>query len=393
MSDQPPPRPRPPPSCLFRPPHVVSPAMRPVFRHTLAALSLAAAAWPFRSAAAEPVPPPPPPLHNATLAPALRAAADRDGIKVYHIDAPGADPLAGDATVAWIGAHDGKVTRQWLIQFRRSIATSREQAAAKQSDKTKYLSWGPIVTFRSEAQALDLWIAGPVVVSPATTPAPAIAPVKRRRVFVPSDYLRLGLDNSLRVEEHIRRRADALTKENPAFKLGHLYALEKPVKPAAVDQAKPVADQIGFTPEMERAWTGGFIALQAFYELANDVPEIEVIAAVAFQKPAVWKLAKVATGTMFQTFLGGPSTQRLDPAKIGLIPVATETLDAPFQFQFGYDPIVSGRLVVSTPTPPFDTTAGVLALVGVHPQDARRVVHMITIAAVRGPTPATEPIQ
>lgn len=343
-----------------------------------------AIALPRVFAESEPRPaPPPPPLADATLAPALKAAADRDHIVIYHIDPLGEVPADGDSTVAWVGATDGKGKRQWLIQFRRSAATAEEQKSAQNRDKKKYLSWGPIVTFKSDVQALELWIAGPVTI---TDPMPAgeIAPVQRVRLLVPADYLRLGLDSSLRVDQHMRRRFEALKKEDPKFKMGGIYALDRPIKPENIASAKRVADKIEFTPEMERAWIGGYVALEAFYNLANDVPAIEAIANVAVEKPPVWKLAKLATGTHFMTNFGGPNTHSADPAKLGLVPVALEAFDAPFSFGFGHDPIVTGAMVVTSPIPPYDTTAGVLALVARHPKDPNRQVHVAIISSIRG---------
>lgn len=328
-------------------------------------------------------PPPPPPLAGATLAPALKAAADRDRITLFHLDQLGDVPLEGDSTVAWVGASDSKGKRQWLIQLRRGNATPEEQQSRRNREKKKYLSWGPVVTFKSDVQALELWIAGPIEITESMKPGD-IAPVKRVRVLVPSDYLRLGLDNSLRVDEHMRRRFDALHKEDPKFSAGHLYALEKPIKPENVSYAKAVADKIHFTPEMERAWVGGFVALEAFYNLANDVPVIEDIASIAVDKPSVFKLAKLATGTQFMTAFGGANTRAIDPAKLGLVPVPTEAFDAPFSFGFGHDPIVTGLMVVTKPMPPLDTTAGILSLIAVHPKDPRRQVHIGIISAVRG---------
>ncbi|MEO6002254.1 MAG: hypothetical protein ABIZ04_09240 [Opitutus sp.] len=333
---------------------------------------------------------PPPPLANATLHPALKAAAERDHVRLFHIDAGGETPLQGDSAVAWVGASDAKGKRQWLIQFRRGTATEAEQNAARKREKTKYLSWGSVVTFKSEAQALDLWIAGPVSITDDAK-SPDIAPVTKARVLVPADYLRLGLDNSLRVDQHIRHRFEALHREDPKFNLGSIYALDKPIKPANVAGAKVTADKIPFTPEMERAWIGGYIALEAFYDLANEVPAIEAIALVAVEKPPIWKLAKLATGSQFKTYFGGPQTKAVDPGRIGLVPVATEAFDAPFSFSFGSDLIVSGGMVVSKPIPPFDTTAGILGLLAVHPKDPTRQVHIAIISGVRGlpnsPTP------
>jgi hypothetical protein len=334
------------------------------------------------------------PLAQAKLAPALEAAAARDAIRLFHIEGSDFGARVGDYTVAWVGATDGEVVRQWLVQFRRDPATAREQRWARDRPVKKHLSWGPVVTFRSEVEALEVWIAGPVVVSGPSVPTipadadptpVAPAPTKRLRVLVPVDYLRLGLDDSLRVDEHIRRRRAALLKDDPGFNLGHLYSLEKPIKPERLAAARPVAEKLGFTPEMERAWCGGYVALGAFYDIVNDVPELEAIANVALAKPPLWKLARLAAGTPFTTFLGGESSRTVDPASMGLLPIGSESFDAPFAFQFGAEPIVSGRIVVSHPTPPFDTSAGVLALVAVHPKNPARIVQVAMITAARGP--------
>jgi hypothetical protein len=336
------------------------------------------------------------PLEQAGLAPALEAAALRDDILLFHIEGPDPAPRVGDYTVAWVGTTNGDVSQQWLVQFRRSAATPREQRWARDRPVKKYLSWGPVIAFRSEVEALEVWIAGPVRMAAATTPAPTLpadadptpvapAPTKRLRMLVPADYLRLGLDDALRVDEHLRRRRAALLKDDPAFNLGHLYSREKPIKPESLAAARPVAEKLGFTPEMERAWCGGSVALGAFYDLINEFPELAAIAHVALAQPPLWKLAQLATGTPFTTSLGGESSRAVDPASMGLLPIGSESFDAPFAFQLGAEPLVSGRIVVSHPTPPFDTSAGILALVAVHPQNPARVVQVAMITAARGP--------
>lgn len=82
------------------------------------------------ASAAEGTPSPPPeplPLANATLAPALSAAAERDGIALYGVEVRRSEPALGDAVVAWIGVRNGKTTQQWLVQLRRDAATAAEQ--------------------------------------------------------------------------------------------------------------------------------------------------------------------------------------------------------------------------------------------------------------------------
>jgi hypothetical protein len=175
-----------------------------------------------------------------------------------------------------------------------------------------------------------------------------------------------------------------LQKEDSTFQVGHIYALEKPVKPENVAHAKPVAEKIQFTPEMERAWVGGYVALQSFYDLANDVSDIEAIASVAVDKPSILTLAKVATGTIFMTSFNGADPLLVDPAKLGLVPVSTEAFNAQFSFGFGDHPIVSGAMIVTKPMPPFDTTAGILGLIARHPKDPNRQVHIVIISGSRG---------
>jgi hypothetical protein len=244
------------------------------------------------------------------------------------------------------------------------------------------MAWGSVVSFASNVEALDLWIAGPVAVLPSKNPV-QMAPVKRIRVLVPADYLRLGLDDSVRVSEHVGHRTRELQKEDPSFMLGHIYSLDKPVEPENVAMAKPVADRIQFTPEMERAWVGGYVALQAFYDLANDVPELKAIASVAVDKPSILQLAKLATGTIFMASFGGADPLAVNPAELGMAPVSTEAFNTYFSFAFGEHPIVSGAMIVTKPVPPFDTTAGILGLMAKHPKDVNRQIHVLVISGSR----------
>lgn len=126
------------------------------------------------------------------------------------------------------------------------------------------------------------------------------------------------------------------------------------------------------------------MALEAFYKLVNDVPELKEIADVALDRPAPWKYAKLAFGGHFRTSLGGREAQLVDPAKMGLLPVALETFEVPFSFSLDRDPIVSGAMAVTAPGAPLDVSAGIIGLVAVHPKDKTRMVHLVAISATRG---------
>ena len=328
-----------------------------------------------------------PPLANAVLSPALKAAADRDHISLSSHEVQSIAPSPGDAVVFWIGAtHDNK-NEQWLLQLKRGTATPEEQKANRGNDVKRYLSWGPVITFHSEIDALDLWIAGPVNTGDnanhSASPAP-LPTIRHSRVFVPRDYLRLGLDDSVRASQFMNRRIQAILKEEPTFGFGHIYSLEKPIKPENVAYAKPVAERIGFTPAMEQAWTGGYVALDAFYKLVNDLPDLRDIADIALRRPAPWKLVKLAFGTYFKTYFGGLDSQLIEPATMGLLPVALESFEAPFSFTFGDELIVSGAMAVTSSATPLDVSAGILGIVAIHPTDKTRMVQLVAISASRG---------
>jgi hypothetical protein len=329
--------------------------------------------------------PPPSPLANATLAPTLKAAAERDGIVLYDTaKIERREPVSGDALLVWVAASDGKTTRQWLIQFRRGVTATGEQRSARGSDRIKYLSWGPIVTFSSNVESLDLWLAGPVDMNDRTAATRELPPTRRLRVRVPGDYLRLGLDDSARVTLHLNHLAELAKREQRPLDFEKLYSTDKPVSAERMREAKRVADRVGFTPESERAWVGGHVALQAFYDMANTIPEIREIALIAIERPSVWKLAKYLTGTRFHGGLGGPKTRTVDPAALGMMPVALEGFALPFSMRFGDDPIVQGELIVVSPLPPLDVTAGVLGLIAQNPRHPEKRVHLIAIGATNG---------
>ena len=152
--------------------------MKSTVRLILAAAGLVAFSRPLRAeqAAGPNVIEPQPPLAHAELAPALKAAAESEGIKLFHLDDLDASrpPSVDDSVVAWLGSTEEGVTHQWLMQLRRSAPTAAEVGSAQSPDTTKYLSWGPVITFKSKIEAVEIWLAGPVESTPAATgPAPS----------------------------------------------------------------------------------------------------------------------------------------------------------------------------------------------------------------------------
>ena len=356
-------------------------------RVPLLALSIALCTLAYADKADTAPTPPPRPLANAVLAPALRDAAEQAQLPLFQSAALGEKPMPGDSVVIWVGATEGATSRQWLFRLTRGIATPEEQKAHRQRKITKYVSWGPVVSFESEVDALDVWIAGPVDTTERASdqpqPQPPI-PIRKTRLFVAGDFLRLGLDKSERISSSIISRSQQIAAEDPTFKLGNLYSLDEPIKPEKIRQARPIAERFGLTPETTRSWVGGYVALEAFYNLANAVPELKEIAGIACEKTSVLKIARLAFGTRLHTSFGGANLAPVDSGKVGLLPVPMESYDTPFGFKLGKDPIVQGVMLVTNPAPPLDVSAGILALIAGHPSDKTRAVELRIIGSGRG---------
>ncbi len=327
------------------------------------------------------------PLANATLAPELAAAAARENIRVFHTDGVSDVASRSDAIAIWIATAEAGERKQWLVVLERGVATAKEREAHRPKKSTRYLPWGSSVVFESEADAIDLWIAGPVAAHPQNPSAtrPASAPkIRRTRVYLPKTILQMGLDDTVRAQRFIHRRIDEIKRDDPTFNADHIFTLHKPLPPETIDWAKPRAERMGMTPEIERTWVGGWVALQSLYECLEDQADLRKIVEIAFDKPPVWRLAKMAFGTVFHMGIDGVNSSSLDPARAGLPPLTLECFQTPFLFSFDKKAVVQGVLVVTQPKPPLDLSAGIIGALAIHPKDGTRMVQASVISVLRG---------
>jgi len=319
-----------------------------------------------------------PPLGSAKLAPSLRALAEREKLPLTRtVDSTDSRPLAGDGIVAWIGYGDGARVEQWLLRLRRAIPTKQESSRSGKEVK-RYLSWGPVETYASNNEVLDLWLAGPVEEAADAAGAADKVPVHTARVPVAADFLRLGLDTEVLLQRKIAHAMEA----HPKIRSWHMYSLGEPITQKAIDEAKPIVALLGLTPEEERLWPGSFVALEAFYHLGMDTPGLRDICEQVVAKPTLWKLMKLATGTHFTTRFGGGG--EINPAGTGLLQVSTPAFQCPVTFSFDKEEMVYLEMVVTSPRPPLDTSAGIIGMIAVHPKEHKRVVQMILIGTERG---------
>jgi hypothetical protein len=324
------------------------------------------------------------PLSEAELAPELRKCAEENGVPLDGFT-PGDEPKVGDTVVFWVGSSRGAQRKQWLLQLRRGQLTPSEQTR-KPRTMIKYLSWGSTVKFVSAWEAIDLWIAGPVDVTRADRKPQQNVAVERARVLVPVEFLRIGFDRSARTNIELAQTIKRLTDAGVKLDFGLFYMLDKPVDVRAVPAAKELAHKLEFTPDKERAWAGGSIALQGFYELAVGLPELRDIVMNAVDKPSPLQLAAAAFGPDVRVTMD-LNVVHLDVAKAALLPVDSPAFEQKFTLSMGKAPLVHSGAGVTAARAPLDVSGGIIMFFAVHPKDLGRVVHALAIAARPGAAP------
>ena len=117
-----------------------------------------------------------------------------------------------------------------------------------------------------------------------------------------------------------------------------------------------------------------------------DTPGLREICEQVVAKPTLWNLMKLATGTHFMTRMA--EGREINPTGSGLLQVSTPAYQNSVTFSFDKEAMVYADMVVTRPRPPLDTSAGIIAMIAVHPKEHKRVVQMVLIGTERGTPPA-----
>jgi hypothetical protein len=322
--------------------------------------------------------------------------------------APARAPAVGDGLAYWVISSDGGPARQWLLLLRRLEPKSR----GKDEQRQIWLSWGPVVSFSSRPEQLEAELIGPVVMpeempseapaassgaAPGTAPQkPPVSPAKvgqgdstplpRRRELLsfPSDYLRLGFADKVRLDRRIREARQA----DPSLTFSHMYSLTRPVKESNIPLAKAEVARLALQPGDERSFAGMSVVTQALLKLGMDTPGLRDIVNSVVDKPSLFQMAKMLAGAVTHTNMGNSS----EILKIPGIPGRPETLfQVPLVISFEKKPMVELSLLVTEPRPPLDLGAGVMGCAAVHPVDRKQVVKMLVLGAVSGAAVGAKP--
>ncbi|HWA25863.1 MAG TPA: hypothetical protein VG734_09390 [Lacunisphaera sp.] len=365
-----------------------NPASR-VLRSRLAGLALGAAllAGPVRAADEKTVTLPK--FAYPEALPALLAAAGKFGVPVDIKQRPAARQAAqaGDTLTFLVSLRDGEKLKQWVLVAETADLTAKEEAMPPLKGFHAYTSTGQEVNLSGRRAAIEMTLIGPVTREEADR-GEVKPEVKRRRLLVKADYLSLGFDAgseagiSLRSEESRKAIAAGFST-----KVG-----SKPFTAEVAQKNQSLAQQIGFTPERERAYWGSVPVLLEFVNIVVKTPGLQDILKEVIDV-SWWSILSSGGKPKLHIQVVGRYVQKLNDDGSN----RPEQYLFPFVLEVNDKPAMASCLIVTKPTAPLATTGGVIGIqagrpYADHPQLTIRLIAMACHdPAPSPPTPAAAP--
>ena len=317
-----------------------------------------------------------PPASTAVVpSPGVEKFAEAHGIPLtgFELAEPGETSRAGDALTVLFTVDEGPDRRQWLAEFRR-VALTPSEANSKPGSGLGLIGLffsslktdtGHDYGFEPTPLALGIRTFGPFT---GTTVAPS-GPPASDRVLAGREYLAHGLAPMCEIEA----RLHAAGKKDP----GLSYMFRPHFSEEQMAAAKARAAAAGFTPDDERVFAEGFLALVQFASLAMRTGGIDAITRELVDPPSLF------SGAFINPDWSG--LQREDGRAWGL--PALRIFRLPYNFLSRTN--AHGVFFVTSPRPPLQNIAGIVGLTvdGSSKDPAKRLV-MRVLASRRGPVPA-----
>jgi hypothetical protein len=304
--------------------------------------------------------------------PALLAAGSKEKLNVLARELPPErrKAAAGDELTFLVSLREGKELRQWLLAAKTVDLTEKEAGMPAPKSYHRYSATGTELKFEGRRAAIELVLVGPM--TPGQGEDSVFRPeVKRRRLLVNADYLELGFDAACEASLALGAENE---KRAPADRVKTRVA-EKPFPPEVTKVERARADEVGFTPERERAFYGSMPALLEFFNLITKTPGLQDI------------LKEVIDISWWSLLTNSGKTQvRLDYASRFIQKLENIRPDLP-QYTFplvvvvNKEPAMAVTLVVTQPKAPFATTAGVVGIQAGRPYDNERQLTVRIIAS------------
>lgn len=328
----------------------------------------------LRAQAAERRPLTPDPLTDVAPVPSLVAFATAHRIPLTGIDLAeaGAAPRTDDQVTLLVTLVNGAVSQQWLACLTSDALTEKESRLKPPDAAVIHTSTGLALRYTTTRAAVRIKFIGPFGQNlPATRAPDETALVKTARTLVSPEYLNSGFAGYCRSALEITPRVNAAGAK-PHYSAGSL-----PRSAEEIQAARPFNDAVHLTPEEERLDFGVYFSVVQFFSAACKVAAFQDVLLQVVNKPSLWS-AITHLGVRMDLNFWWMDVQAVSDGRIG---VALPAYQFPLKVFLNGALGVKATLAVTTPRPPLQTCAGIVALCIEHPTDENKRVFIRLIAA------------
>jgi hypothetical protein len=309
--------------------------------------------------------------------PALRAAANANGIPLEGIDPPACGEAlgSGDSVTALITLHEkGRRRTQWLIYF-QVTDSPKETFSEKHDPMIMYTSTGNKFAFARSPANIRVQTIGPFAESNSKGRHPAFNE-KSAQVSVNKDFLSLGFD--LGAAAVLRWASLARQKDGADFRKSFEFG-PAPFDGSRITRDKKLAAQMQVTPEEEHSVVGWIPALSCYFSTVRQTPNLKGIMLKVLDMPSLWSIVRNG-GITAGIGISYEDVRQCSPAGWGL-PSGSPVYALPAFLSINDREALNLTMVVATPRPPLLACGGIIGLLAENPEDAENYLTLRIISA------------
>jgi hypothetical protein len=301
----------------------------------------------------------------------LIAAAQANDIRLDQIEEPShADRLdPGDSVSALITLFDkGRPRSQWLVYLEVVAANPAEQKQKAQPPMVLYSSFGGTQKWVSVPAFVIVRTLGPFVDSARRT-NPARAPEKTARFALNKGFLSLGFHHAAAVFHRLEAGSIRGT-----WRVRH-----SPFPEAELAQGREMAARAKITPAQESGLLGAIPALLSYFEIVQHTPGLSDILYDLVDLPSAWSM--IRSGGIKSVGIGFVKGSAPTSPELWGLTESARVYQLPVYLDLNNHRALNLTFVVTSPTPPLLSSAGVVGLLAEKPDDPQKYLTLRVLSA------------
>jgi hypothetical protein len=323
-----------------------------------------------------PLLPTPPTIDPIQVMPAAAAAAEKLGIAVKSLQFPSSDsasPNIGDTVTFAVDSIDSKTRREWIVQLLTHEIKPEEKKRVIPEHRI-FVSTGREVVFPSSVpEGIAIRILGPYQEGKGAKGAKDIW----SGALVNGQFLRIGLNGTPGLFNRLTKQKELEEKQGMPKTTNVLTASFDPFTKDVLALGRSTAEHYKITEAEERSLAAFMPAVLDFFNIAAQTTGVRDILFEIVEIPW-WKLM-INGGRIKNLFFNIIQTGEEWPSEQWGLPPGGTVRGFGLLVYLEQKPSMLFRVIVATPRPPLQASAGILAIAASRPdgKGSRLVLRMV----------------